>query len=155
MKRTPLKRKTPLKAKTSLRAKKRVIAKSKSKKAPSISLLKKKLWAVFSLYIRERDNYTCFTCGRKGEGGAIHSGHFIPKSVGGIDLYFNEDNVHAQCYNCNINLGGNQYEYSLRLGDKAQELYKRKGLYTKWTVQDYLDKIEHYKKLSTSDLQNI
>lgn len=110
----------------------------------SISKLKKKLWTIFSLYIRQRDNYTCFTCGRKGEGSGMHAGHFISKAIGGIDLYFDEDNVHAQCYNCNINLGGCQYEYSLRLGDKAKELYQKKGVFNKWTDKDYLDKIKYY-----------
>lgn len=118
---------------------------SKPKKQ-SVSQLKKKLWTIFSLYIRTRDKFTCFTCGRVGESSGIHAGHFVPKSVGGIDLYFDEDNVHAQCYNCNINLGGNQYEYSKRLGlEKAEELYKRKGIYTKWTTETYLEKIQEYK----------
>jgi len=41
--------------------------------------LKKKLWQVFSKYIRARDNYTCVTCGKKGEGSGIHAGHYITK----------------------------------------------------------------------------
>jgi len=110
-----------------------------------ISTLKRKLWALFSLYIRRRDKFICFTCGRSGEGGSMHAGHFISKAIGGVELYFDEDNVHAQCYHCNINLGGNQYEYSLRLGKIAKELYKKKGIFTKWTEKDYLDKIAYYK----------
>lgn len=121
---------------------------SKKKKQPSISSLKKKLWTVFSIYIRKRDNNICFTCGRKGEGSGIHAGHFIPKSVGGIELYFHEENVRAQCYNCNINLGGNQWEYGKRLGGETVEyLYKIKHVNSKWSVQDYLEKIEYYKSL--------
>ena len=112
-----------------------------------ISKLKKKLWTVFSLYIRQRDKFTCFTCGRKGEGGGMHAGHFISKAIGGIELYFDEENVHAQCYHCNINLGGNQYEYSIRLGNKAKELYKKKGVFNKWIEKDYIEKIEYYKNL--------
>ena len=105
MKRTPLKKKSKVK----------------------ISVLKRKLWKEFSKYIRERDKGICFTCGRKCEGSGYHAGHFIPKSVGGIALYFNEDNVHGQCYNCNINLGGNQYEYGQRLGkEMVDKLYKIK-----------------------------
>lgn len=145
MKKSPLKRGTktlkrsPLKKKTKL---------SKTSKT-SISKLKKKLWTLFSLYIRQRDNYTCFTCGRKGEGSGMHAGHFISKAIGGINLYFDEENVNAQCYNCNINLSGNQYEYSLRLGDKAKELYQRKNQsFNKWTEEDYLKKIEYYKNLT-------
>ena len=80
----------------------------------------------------------------------MHAGHFVPKSVGGITLYFHEDNVHSQCYNCNINLGGNQYVYGQKLGEKAVELYTLKGTIAKWTTDDYLEKIEHYQeKLST------
>lgn len=110
-----------------------------------VSTLKRKLWKVFSEYIRLRDNYTCFTCGRKGEGSGIHAGHFLPKSISGIALYFNEDNVHAQCYNCNINLGGNQYTYGTKLGkEKVDELYQIKNQINKWSEQDYLQRIEYY-----------
>lgn len=144
MKRTPLKRgnkqlkKTPLKTKIKIK---------KVTKTP-IGLLKRKLWTLFSLYIRQRDKNTCFTCGRIGEGSGIHAGHFISKAIGGIDLYFDEENVHAQCYNCNINLGGNQYEYSLRLGEKSKELYQRKNKdFKKWTEEDYKKKIDYYKSL--------
>lgn len=120
-------------------------------KKRSITSLKKELWKLFSLYIRQRDNFTCFTCGRKGEGSGIHAGHFVPKSVGGLALYFHEENVRAQCYNCNINLSGNQYVFSQKLGDeKAKELYLLKGKITKWRESDYLKLIEKYKNfLST------
>lgn len=146
MKRTPLKRKTPLKSKawsTELKTKVK-------KRKQSISFLKKKLWKVFSQYIRTRDKFTCFTCGRKGEGGGMHAGHFISKSVGGIGLYFHEDNVHAQCYNCNINLSGNQWEYGQRLGaEKVAELMKIKQEVNKWSEDDYREKIDIYEwKLS-------
>lgn len=106
--------------------------------------LKKKLWEVFSKYIKARDKNICFTCGRYAEGSGMHSGHFIPKSVGGIALYFHEDNVHAQCYNCNINLGGNQYIYGIKLGeDKVKELY----LLKQKIIKDYpfQEKINYYK----------
>lgn len=125
---------------------KRTVIKKVSKS--SISKLKAKLWKLFSLYIRQRDKYTCFTCGRKGEGSGMHAGHFVPKSIGGIALYFHEDNVHAQCYNCNINLSGNQYEYAKRLGiEKAEELLSLKNHITKWTESDYLEKISYYENL--------
>ena len=118
-------------------------------KKQSISQLKKKLWKEFSLFIRQRDKFTCFTCGRKGEGGGIHAGHFISKSVGGIALYFHEENVHAQCYNCNINLSGNQWEYGQRLGEKkVAELQKIRQQINKWSEVDYIKKIEHYKEIN-------
>lgn len=114
-------------------------------KKKSISSLKKKFWIVFSKYIKARDKNICFTCGRYGEGSGMHSGHFIPKAAGGLALYFNEDNVHAQCYNCNINLFGRQYEYGQLLGEeKVKELYKIKNENWKWDINDYENKIEEY-----------
>lgn len=116
---------------------------------------KKELWKVFAEYIKKRDGYICFTCGRKGEGSGMHAGHFIPKSVGGLSLYFNEDNCHAQCYNCNINLGGNQYEYGQRLGEKkVAELMKLKQNIRKISNEEYAGLIEHYKAL-LDDTENI
>src|ERR1035437_5167850 len=110
-----------------------------------ISRLKRKLREVFSKYIRQSDKGICFSCGRKCEGSGYHAGHFINSSVGGITLYFNEDNVHGQCYDCNINLGGNQYEYGQRLGaEKVAELMKLKQVIAKWTEQDYLQKTAYY-----------
>lgn len=114
----------------------------------SKSQLKKLLWKVFADYVKKRDNYICFTCGRKAEGHGLHAGHFIPKSIGGLALYFHEENVRAQCYNCNINLGGNQYEYGIRLGEeKVAELKKLQQQITK--DYDYEKQIEYYKEKIT------
>ncbi len=117
-----------------------------------VSILKRKLWQQFSKFIRSRDKNQCFTCGRKAEGSGIHAGHFIPKSVGGLALYFHEENCYAQCYNCNINLGGNQYIYGQKLGEeKVKQLYELKKLTTKWSEEDYLSKIEHYTRLNNQN----
>lgn len=119
----------------------------KKKSPKKISVLKRKLWVLFSKYIRERDKNICFTCGRKGEGSGSHAGHFISKAVGGNVLYFHEENVHCQCYNCNINLSGNQWEYGKRLGEETvNKLYALKGKIEKWTVEDYENKIKQYEK---------
>lgn len=114
----------------------------------SISLLKRKLWKVFSEYIRKRDKGICFTCGRKCEGSGYHAGHFISKAVGGVVLYFHPENVRGQCYNCNINLGGNQWEFGQRLGhDVVEKLYALKGVIQKWDTERYEWEIDHYKTL--------
>lgn len=107
--------------------------------------LKKQLWKVFSEYIRRRDRGICFTCGRFSQGSGYHAGHFVPKSIGGLSLYFNEENVNGQCFNCNINLGGNQYIYSRKLGKKAEALYALKGK----IIKDfpYEERINYYKSL--------
>lgn len=109
------------------------------------SVLKRKLWEVFAKFIKQRDAYTCFTCGRKVTGYGMNAGHFIPKSVGGLSLYYHEDNVHAQCSYCNLTLNGNQYIYGQKLGSqKVSELYKLKQISTKWTDMDFEKKINHY-----------
>jgi hypothetical protein len=105
--------------------------------------LKRKLWKVFSEYVRKRDKGICFTCGRQAHGSGYHAGHFIAKAVGGITLYFHEENVRGQCYNCNINLGGNSYVFGTKLGnDIVQELYTLKQQITK--DFPYAEKIEYY-----------
>ena len=114
-----------------------------------VSTLKRKLWSIFSKYIRERDKYTCFTCGKKATGSGMHAGHYIPKSVGGIALYFNEKNVHAQCYHCNINLSGNSDIYMQRLVAKygeevIEEIRELRQQINKWSIEDYEIKIQHY-----------
>jgi len=114
--------------------------------------LKKKLWQVFSKYIRARDNYTCVTCGKKGEGSGIHAGHYITKSVGGLSLYFHEQNVHAQCYRCNIHLSGNWTAYrEFILRTYGQEVdnelmrLKDKG-YRTISVLEYKQLIKEYEE---------
>lgn len=123
-----------------------------NKKKPKIGQLKKKLWKYFALFIKQRDNYTCITCGNHGSGSGMHAGHFIPKSVGGMGLYFYEQNVHAQCFRCNIHLGGYGEKYAevleLKYGrEKINEMRAKKHAIEKWSIQDYEEKIEHYKSL--------
>ena len=121
----------------------------KMKTKPNIAKLKKKLWLEFARYIKNRDGDSCFTCGIYCEGANAHAGHFIPKSVGGISLYFHEENVHKQCMRCNIHLGGNQWEYGQRLGqEKVDKLYKIKNETAKWSISDYQEKILYYKGLN-------
>lgn len=125
------------------------------KKKTKISTLKKKLWKEFATYIKIRDNYTCITCGKENTGCGMHAGHFIPKRLCKEELYFNENNVHAQCFHCNINCGGFGAMYFRVLQKKYdEELPKilinifednRHLPPKKWTEEDYLEKIEHYK----------
>ena len=120
---------------------------TKKPKKQTPGQLKKKLWLVFSKYIRLRDKGVCFICGRMCEGSGYHAAHFVPKSVGGLALYFHEDNVHGCCYHCNINLGGNLYLYGRKLGEKkSQELYRIKNtVITK--DYPYQEQIEKYTEL--------
>lgn len=71
---------------------------------PSITKLKKELWKWFSLYVRTRDKYRCFTCDRYAKGSGLHAGHFISNSTGGLGLRYEETNVHAQCLTSKSNI---------------------------------------------------
>lgn len=109
---------------------------------------KKEFDTVFSLYIRTRDNFTCFTCGRKGDRNNIDNGHYIPRGACRLALYFHEDNCHAQCTYCNHTLEGNRHVYREKLGeDKHNELYMlNRTSSLKYTKHDYAHLIEVYKK---------
>jgi len=91
--------------------------KKKAKKKFTTGKLKKKLWTVFSRFIRIRDKGKCFTCNIQKPWTQMQAGHFIPKSTGGLALYFHVQNVHCQCFRCNINLGGNGAIYAKRIKD--------------------------------------
>lgn len=156
MKRTQLKRsskplkRTPLKRSSSLIPKQGKSA-GKGRSKP-ISKLKKELWSLFSKYIRQRDNFTCVTCGKISGGTGMHAGHYIPKSVGGMALYFHPKNTHAQCFRCNLHLSGNWPAYQdfiLRTygPEVNEELLRLKNTIIKWTEGDYLREIKKYKEL--------
>lgn len=73
-----------------------------------VKLLKKKCWNAMSLYVRKRDNYTCFTCGATK--GRMNAGHFIH---GKLD--YDEININCQCSHCNLYLSGNGAVYAIKL----------------------------------------
>jgi len=107
------------------------------KKKPSARIEKAKAWKVFSRYIRERDKWTCYTCGKSGEHDEDRASHFDAGHL--ISRYwaatlFDEDNVHCQCKGCNI------------LHEQDSEIYKRK-----WISEYGADAFEQlYAKSKTS-----
>lgn len=90
-------------------------------KRKTTAKLRKELWKIFTYYIKERDNWTCFTCDRKAVGQGMGGGHYKPKGACGADAYYSEINVNAQCTFCNLTLQGNQVEYRKRLVKKYGE----------------------------------
>jgi len=63
-------------------------------------------WKIFSMYIRKRDfikyNGRCVSCPRILEDWKLgDAGHYVSVARGGIDLCFDETNVHLQCKRCN------------------------------------------------------
>lgn len=100
--------------------------KTKKRKKRTIKQLKKDCWEIFSVYIRVRDCIRttgcpswglCISCGKRYHIKLLQAGHFIPGRHNSNLFY--ERGVHAQCYNCNINLKGNTLNYA----DALVELY--------------------------------
>lgn len=84
----------------------------------TISSLTKKLDKLFSLYIRQRDSdwrgyAKCYTCGTVKTTKEIQAGHYISRQHRAVR--YDEQNVHAQCYACNVLRRGNTDEYALAL----------------------------------------
>jgi len=122
---------------------------------PKRKNLIKKLDAVFSKYIRLRDADTegycrCSTCGEVHHWTKIQAGHFISRKH--YATRWNEENVHAQCVACNVFRYGEQYKFSLYLGDKlSKKLLEKSRLIAKFTdieikemIDDYNDRIKQF-----------
>jgi hypothetical protein len=59
----------------------------------------------------------CVTCGKKYQIGKLQAGHFIPGRFDAI--LFDEEQVHAQCYRCNMKLQGMWHKYYLFMLDSG------------------------------------
>ncbi len=126
-------------------------------KPRALKLHRKDAWNAFSRYIRKRDSVDadyaiCCTCNKPYPNfgvGCIQAGHFIPGRRNAI--LFDERGVHAQCYNCNVNLKGNwpnYYEFMLKKYGREviDELIIQKRqtvIYTREELDEIRDK---YKK---------
>jgi 5-methylcytosine-specific restriction endonuclease McrA len=120
-----------------------------AKKKLTRSKIIKKLDNIFSQYIRlsnsKNGNCTCVTCGKVGDwkNGGIQAGHFISRKH--YSTRWNEDNVKPQCVGCNVFRYGEQYKFSLYLGKKkAQELFDKSLIITKFASYELEDMIDHY-----------
>ena len=121
----------------------------------TISKLKKKLDAIFSLYIRLRDAteegvVQCFTCSRIGHyKSGMQNGHF--QSRRHHSTRWNETNCQVQCVGCNMFKSGEQYKFSLALDGKYGEGTSEYLEHTARTIMkfsriDYEEKISYYKE---------
>lgn len=100
-------------------------------------------------YVRERDSYTCVTCGKQGTNKQIDAGHFIPR---GYSVWkFDEKNVNAQCKRpCNKDLSGNwpkHFDYMVKTygQEHVNKLIAGKFIMVKRTISDYLEIAREYK----------
>ncbi len=89
----------------------------RTKKDPnSYTELKKKLDKVFSVFIRRRDRFVCFTCRKVGDKKSIQCGHYISRTY--TATRWDEVNCHAQCVSCNVFKSGNMAVYALNMTNK-------------------------------------
>jgi len=119
--------------------------KSKRKKRATLATLKKKLWRLFSEYVRIKDSdrngyINCCTCNEKmyykDPKGRMQAGHYEPKKYC-PPLYYDETNVNPQCSYCNSVGEGRQYWHAkyirLKYGEsELKRLHKKTHEYREW-----------------------
>lgn len=122
-------------------------------KKPTRSKLVKKLDTVFSQYIRlsnaDNNGYcTCVTCNKTFFYKEIQAGHFMSRKH--YSIRWDERNVKPQCKSCNVFKWGEQYRYSLYLGDKlSKQLLEESRIIRKFTnieleemIADYSERVK-------------
>ena len=130
------------------------------KKTETLSSLHKKLWKIFSEYIRRRnascDYAACCSCGRVTLWKDMDAGHFISRVH--AYLKYDERNVHAQCKGCNAFKQGNYAGYrefmiktygvkvveQMELERNFPARYTREGLQLK--IEEYKEKLNSLKR---------
>ena len=121
-------------------------------KLPKKINYKKRLWKIFSEYIRRRDGGKCYTCSTIGEWKTFDAGHYIPAGKSNPELYFNEKNVQSQCTACNRYKHGNLSVYAIKLVQEyggtsvLEELESIRKRSVKWNAWTYQVKIDEYKR---------
>jgi hypothetical protein len=119
-----------------------------AKKVSRKSLVEK-LDKVFSIYIRRRyainDIAKCVTCGKEDHWSKLQNGHFMSRKH--LSTRWNEDNCQVQCAGCNVFRYGEQYKFSLYLGDKlSEQLHIQSKQICKFTDVELQEKIDYYTK---------
>ena len=128
-------------------------------KKKTLSKVKKDTWNIFSKFIRTRDCLEttgcsswgfCITCKepKRLHFKVLQAGHFIAGRNNAV--LFSEKGVHAQCYNCNINLKGNTLVYRRKIiemyGEGYDEVLEKESWTTvKYTIPDLLEMQDYYK----------
>jgi len=143
------KRKSPGKAPRS------PVAKSKPKKPPTISKLKKKLDTLFSIYIRAKYQKSCYTCG--GGGRVLQCGHFVSRMY--LPTRWDENNARPQCRMCNCMMNGRAVDFEERLIQEVgaeevqrlktarREIWKLDEAWYYQKIQEFEAKIKEYQQL--------
>ena len=167
LKRTPFKRKTPLKAYTGLNSKplkpRRVAKRLKDgslAKSEQIRRLKKKLWSIFSQYIRKRAaDHTgwlttvdgVWTTWKECDCGHLRHNSERNSLLGGNELWYYENNFAPQSNQGNRNNADDSAQkYMLaaikKYGiEEVDKMMKMRQTYKLWTLEELEEKYEYYK----------
>lgn len=116
---------------------------------PTRSKIVAKLDSVFSEYVRRRyaqnDIAKCVTCGKEDHWKNQQAGHFMSRKH--YSTRWDEDNVQVQCAGCNVFRAGEQYKFSIYLGqEKSEELFLKSHQVVKLSNNDLLEMIDTYKQ---------
>lgn len=134
----------------------------KKKKLKTLSQLKKICWTWFSQYIRLRDclkttgtlhEGRCYTCDTIYPMKKLQAGHFLPGRKNAV--LFQEDQVHAQCFACNVWNHGSWPEYYEHMTkdwgiDRIQMMLIGRHDIKKFTRYELEQLIETYKQKITN-----
>lgn len=90
-------------------------------KKKTITQLHKLVWIEIRRLFKDKGS-TCYTCGRYCEGSNRHVGHSINKASLSLEYKYDARGLKIQCYNCNINLGGNQHIFIGKLEKEPEGL---------------------------------
>jgi len=130
----------------------------------TVSRAKKKAWDWLSKYIRmkfadEQGYVSCVTCGLTRKWKDMQAGHFVARAQGNA-TYLLEENVHPQCYRCNMNLGGNGPEYtpymvSMYGQEGVDELRRLSKTTRKFNVAELLEMADYFKYLAKEQAQRL
>jgi hypothetical protein len=123
---------------------------------PTVAQLHKRLQPIFNHYIRLRDTGVvdgervgmCISCYRVFPYAELQGGHFVPAHK--YFLKYDEENVNAQCMQCNGFRKGNVFGYMIGLVNKigmweTYELLKYWNARRVYTVKSLTEAIEYYK----------
>lgn len=110
-------------------------------KIPTKARAEKRALKALSDFVRERDRWTCYTCGKKGDKTNMDAGHFFSRRYTAIK--FDETNVHCQCVGCNKYKSGNMIEYMKRFmidygAEHFERLDRKKNEYHKTSALEYI-----------------
>lgn len=174
MKKTPLKRgnkqlkrsgfrKSTVKPKKSVAVPKQAKKRKGKTKPERVKTLKKKLWTIFSIYIRKKDAdhagyVTCCDTGERVYWQTTHCGHLFHgternSNLGGNELWYYENNFAPQSPDGNrFNKDDSAKRYTLyavrKYGiEEVDKMYKMRHTPKMWTEEELIEKYNYYKSL--------